>query len=271
MKLLRSAVYYFYSIFEMLFGIKNWPRLIAIFLSNKQKSEALIVFRRPPVRMFVRGKMDVWSLKETILDSFYTRYGVQIKDGWQIIDIGAGIGDFSINAAYNNPNVVVHAFEPFPESFALLKKNILINDIQNVLAYQKAVWSHEDVLALDLSLGEPLKISSSINNLNIKSSSKLEVEAISLSQLVCNLDLEKIDLLKLDCEGAEYEILMNSSSETLSRINRIVMEYHDIDENQQHNRLVNYLESHGYQVRCQNNFVHDDIGYLFAQKYALII
>jgi FkbM family methyltransferase len=210
--------------------------------------------------------MDIWSVKETFLDAFYTRYGVPIQDGWQVVDIGAGIGDFSIKAAYNNPNTVVYAFEPFPSSYALLLKNIEINGIENLVASPQAVWSHEGSLVLDLSLNEPLKISSFEEGSPSDVSEWINVEATTLMDLIAYHDIDQVDLIKLDCEGAEYEILMSAPHETLARVKRIIMEYHDINDSQNHHRLVVFLESQGFEVTRHRNFVHDEIGYLFARR-----
>ncbi len=135
MKLIRKLTYYLKSIFEMVLEIKNWPSLLAVFLRKAGKGNNKIRLRNPQIELLVRGKMDIWSVKETFIDAFYTRYGCQVKDGWQVMDIGAGIGDYSIYVAAENPTAIVYAFEPFPNSFELLEKNLSINNIQNVHPY----------------------------------------------------------------------------------------------------------------------------------------
>ena len=58
----------------------------------------------------VRSAMDVWSVKETFVDQFYTRYGAPVEGGpW----ISAGIGDYSLYAAHGNRSGVIYAYEPF--------------------------------------------------------------------------------------------------------------------------------------------------------------
>jgi FkbM family methyltransferase len=266
MKILKTTLYYIYSMIEMVLNIRNWPSLLPIFLGKNKSNEQTILLRRPSLKMVVRGKMDIWSVKETFLDAFYTRYGVPVQDGWQVVDIGAGIGDFSIKAAYNNPNTVVYAFEPFPSSYALLLKNIEINGIKNVVPSPQAVWSHEGSLVLDLSLNEPLKISSREEGSPSDIPESINVGSTTLTDLIAYHDIDKVDLIKLDCEGAEYEILMSTPHETLVRVKHIIMEYHDIDDMQNHHRLVAFLESQGFDVKCHRNYVHDEIGYLFARR-----
>ncbi len=50
-------------------------------------------------RMLVHNRMDAWSVKETFLDRFYSRYGTEIEPYWTIVDIGAAIGEFTVFAA----------------------------------------------------------------------------------------------------------------------------------------------------------------------------
>ena len=140
MTLLKRAVYYFFSLYEMLFQFKNWLLIWPIFLKKRPSKIREVRLRQPPVRLKVRGRMDLWSVKETFLDKFYARYGVEIEDGWTVVDIGAGIGDFSIYSAYGKPNAVIYAFEPFIDSYQLLIKNLTLNAIDNVFAFQRALW-----------------------------------------------------------------------------------------------------------------------------------
>jgi FkbM family methyltransferase len=270
MKTQNMLVYYTYSIFELLFNIKNWPILIPIFLRRPARGNRILKLRTPPVKMGVRGAMDAWSVKETFIDAFYTRVGVPIEDDWTVIDIGAGIGDFSIYAAFGRPNTWVYAFEPFPDSYDYLKKNLALNDVTNVEAFQEAVWSSAGELVLDVSGEEPLQVSSREEEERAieDTGHAVEVPAVALAAVLARHGLERVDLLKLDCEGAEYEILMSTSGAVLERIHRIVMEYHYIDQDHRRETLVEFLEAAGYRVSWQENFVHDDIGYLYAERQA---
>ena len=72
--------------------------------------------------------------------------------------------------------------------------------------------------------------------------------------------------MKIDCEGAEYEILCGCGSKTLSKIERITMEYHDGFKGRSHQELVDLLTANDFKVCCDSNIVHDDIGYLYAKK-----
>ena len=105
--------------------------------------------------------MDIWSVKETFIDRFYTRYGCEPGKGWTIIDIGAAIGEFSLFAAAHDPTARIFAYEPFPESVEIFRENIAANGIRNITLIPKAVWKSNTTLQLDFSLLEPLQITSS--------------------------------------------------------------------------------------------------------------
>ena len=266
MKTLQKIGYYLQSVFRMIGGFRNWPQVFLLFLNRRAVNRHLVRLRQPPVSLAVRGAMDVWAVKETFLDAFYIRYGVPVRDGWTLVDIGAGVGDFSILAAYGHPAARVLAFEPFPESYEILVKNLLANALENVTPCQQAVWSHSGSLQLDISAGEPLQISSSEVVVEARAGQTVAVPAVTLADVLAEHDVAQVDLLKLDCEGAEYEILMSASAETLSPVQRIIMEYHDLSEAQNHSILAQYLIDMGYQVNFWPNVVHAEIGYLYASR-----
>lgn len=266
MSFIKRVGYYLYSILEMMIYFKNWPLLWPIFLRKSSTKPREVRLRKPPVRIKVRGRMDVWSVKETFLDKFYIRNGFRIKDGWTIVDVGAGIGDFSIHAAYGKPDTVVYAFEPFFESYQLLIKNLTLNALHNVVTFQRALWKKSGTLALDLSGGEPLQIISQEIEKKADSANKEVVQALSLQDFLREQSIPQVDLIKLDCEGAEYEILMQAPSQALAKIDRLVMEYHDLGERRNHQILIPFLEREGFRVKRVVNVAHSEIGYLYASR-----
>jgi FkbM family methyltransferase len=266
MRWVRTLAYYGASVIKMLTGFKNWPAIVPFFLRSRANRQLQLRLRNPQVGLIVRSAMDIWSVKETFIDQFYTRIGVPVEDGWAVIDIGAGIGDYAIHAAYGKPKVQVYAFEPYPSSFALLRENLSLNKMDYIQIFQQAMWSKPGKLRLDIATGEPLQISSHNPNNRVENDQDLFVDAVSLESVLSKLNITRLELLKMDCEGAEYEILLNTPPDTLRLVERIIMEYHDLDAQQTHPVLVDFLEHQGYEVRCRENNVHADIGYLYAER-----
>ncbi len=258
--------YYIKSIFELLFGFKNWGEVLKVFLADKKLPSLIVFLRKPDIALRVRGKMDIWSVKETFIDRFYTKYGCNIEDGWVVIDIGAAIGEFSIFTAWDHPNNRVIAYEPFRESVELFRENLDQNKLVNVMVIPKAVWKTTARINLDLSHQEPLKITSTTGSKTGSDGETISVQAISLNEVLSSNHLKKVDLIKLDCEGAEFDILLESEPDTVRAFRRIVMEYHDGQTGRHHSQLVSHLERLGYRVATRKNVVHSEIGYLFAEQ-----
>lgn len=259
---IRKYVYYLTSIFTLLTGIREWPLVIRIFLHLPAPARPTLQLKNG-LRFQVRRPMDVWSVKETLLDEFYKKFGVAIGDDWTIVDIGAGIGEFTLYAAYNHPRNRVYAFEPFPDSFDLLQTNLELNGVKNVQACREAIGAQSGTLLLDLSNGEPLQFST---EQTASAAQTISVPALSLAEAFQRLDIEHCHLLKLDCEGAEYAILFNAPDAVFERIEHIVMEYHDGVTQYTHADLVEFLRRKGFQVKTYANYVHPYLGYLHAWK-----
>jgi FkbM family methyltransferase len=266
MRFLRKWLYYGWSVFEIVFRVRNWPEMLSLLLHRDTLGDMQVRLRQPRITLNIRGAMDLWAVKETFLDAFYTRYGAAVQDGWTVVDIGAGVGDFSILSAYSHPNTKVFAYEPFPDSFQLLEKNLAQNGLKNVTAFQSAVWGEKGTLSLDLSGGEPLQLTSHDAEVQEEQGRMISVQAVTLEDILGGQGIERIDLLKLDCEGAEYAILMDVSKKVLDRIERIVMEVHDLDAERNHHVLFSFLDDSGYRVKWHPNIVHDELGYLYASR-----
>lgn len=121
-----------------------------------------------------------------------------------VFDIGAHIGTFSLLTAQRYPNSKIYAFEASKETFDLLALNINNNMIGNIKAYHRAVASSEGEVKLYHSK-ETGNWGHSITS-ELSDSSEV-VEAVNLSTFIEDNDIQKIDLVKFNCEGAEFEII----------------------------------------------------------------
>lgn len=265
MSFIGKYSYYFTSIFTLLFRAKPMVRVLSLFLGMKQPDRPVI--EMDGLRFRARTAMDVWSLKETILDDYYERYGYKVGDGWSVIDIGGGIGDFTIQAAYHHPQNKVFAFEPTPSSYALLEENLQMNGVSNAQIYPTAVWSSNSDIVIDTGLGEPVQFTSQeLHRDSGPVSGKVVVPGLSLESVFEKTGVQTCNLMKLDCEGAEYEILFNAPDAILNRIERIVMEYHDNAVEYTHQDMARFLTGKGYRVDVFPNPVHPFLGYLRAAR-----
>ena len=265
--MVRKYSYYLASIWELLSGFTPWQQVLLAFMRPGAPQDLILQIRPSGLRFKVRGAMDIWTIKETFLDRFYEKLSPAIQDGWTIIDIGAGIGDFSILSAFQRPRARVIAFEPTPESCALCQENLRLNAIANVQVFQQAIWSTSGEVAIDTGHVEPGQFTTHDQNGNANhEKAGILATGLSLEDAFERLDVERCDLLKMDCEGAEFEILFKAPDHILERIGHIVMEYHDRATTYRHTDLAKFLTGKGFKVRVMPNFVHADLGYLAAQK-----
>lgn len=263
MFLLRRLLYYLRSIGTLLAGIKDWPTLIAAFVGRGPAKPFLIELRGSGLRFNVRNAMDIWIIKETCLDRDYERISEPVQDGWTIIDIGAALGDFVVDTAVHHPRCVLHAYEPFPQSLALLKDNMQLNAVENVTAFGEAIAKESGTMVLEL-LGEAVQ--HSIVAQETTHDHAITVPSITLAEALARLPGGQCDLLKMDCEGAEYDILFNAQESSLQGIRRIVMEYHNGVTAFSHKDLVAFLEKNGFNVALYPSTVQPHLGLLYASQ-----
>ncbi len=258
MSLLRRLSYYARSIPVALSGFAN-PLAIAIAVF---RGKPFIARLRTGDRFAARTAMDAWVIKETCLDRDYERAGFAIRDGWTVVDIGAGLGDFAISVARRFPNGRVLAFEPFGESYALLQRNIALNGVTNVVAHRIAIGGVSGVARLSLGTGVAVQHSTARAD---QSGAGEIVGEIPLGTALESAGAAHCDFLKLDCEGAEYAILRQAAADgTLKRVSRISMEYHDGVTDSSGASLADFLRGHGFAVVREPNPAHARIGFLRA-------
>ena len=98
------------------------------------------------------------------------------------------------------------------------------------------------------------EISNSLYNRNNKVEVQ-EVETTTLDNIFLKHKLEKIDFLKMDCEGAEYDIIMNASSSILDKIQKISAEIHEEIVPYSKKDIIEKLEKHGFNVKLQKTIL----------------
>lgn len=224
----------------------------------------LVELRNPARRFLVHSRLDLWVLKEVCLDRQYERVGEPIEDGWVIVDVGAGIGEFAVDVALRCPASRVHAFEPSPSAYALLSENVRHNGVRNVQTYPLAVGAYDGKARLDTS--SPLTVLHRLADHGGEGGGPgLEVACRRLDTLFDELQIERCDFLKIDCEGGEYDLLEGVNEATLSRIRRICLEHHP-RLTRSHESLVELLGEAGFTTRLTPGPAFQQAGFLYAWR-----
>lgn len=182
------------------------------------------------------------SIKDILLNREYEYVsGFSLKNfKGLVVDAGANSGIFSIICALFAEKVI--ALEPYPENYLRLQNNIQKNLVKNILPLKKALWSKNEKLKIyEGSHSGEHSIYSGSNKF-------VSASATTLDELVRTFG--KIDLLKIDIEGAEFTVFENLNSGVLNQINSIVgevhLEYGDLS------LIVDKLKAEGFNVYTFN-------------------
>jgi len=192
----------------------------------------------------------------------YSPPGFEIKEGDIVVDIGANRGVFTALAAYKKAGLIL-AYEPDPDNYTSLSNLVSLNGFLMVKLHNIAVAGTEGYRPLYLSnentrhtiVGRDV-----VTNQELEES--IEVKTILLDDIVKNVN--KVDLLKIDCEGAEYEILLSTGVSILEKVRRIVIEYHGDEQDIRVFEIINRLKEIGYCIQLNPNNFGAPFGMIFA-------
>lgn len=167
--------------------------------------------------------------------------------GQTVIDVGMANGDSSIFFAKRGASRVI-ALEPFPASYEMAQLNIRANGLEAVISP-----IHAGLACRSGTVG--LRTPSSAPGSGTTSGPEgtgekypydlvTPVPTVTLGHLVAEYGIDTIDLLKMDCEGCEYEVLRGAAPPVMARIQSIVLEYHNGPQD-----LPTVLERAGFDVK----------------------
>lgn len=169
-----------------------------------------------------------------------------IKEGMNIVDAGAHIGAYSILSAekVGNSGKII-AVEPEAENYKLLMENINLNNFKNVIPINIALSDHNGSEKLYFS---QRSTSHSLLVKDNETSSFSQVQVKTLDRLLEELNLKKIDIIKIDTEGAEMPILRGAEKTLKNNPNAkiIVASYHYPGETEE---VQNFLQERGFKTK----------------------
>jgi len=172
-----------------------------------------------------------------------------------VLDVGANIGDSSIYFALKGAKKII-AIEPFPANYELAKKNIELNNLQKIIDIDLAGCSNKPgfITVDNKKSGGGASLTSA--------STGTKIPLFSLKNILEQNNLNSA-VLKMDCEGCEYDSILNADDEILKKFSTIIIEYHYGYQN-----LVEKLENCGFQVKKTSPMYYSNyhIGYIYATK-----
>jgi len=191
------------------------------------------------------------AVAEHIFDEIFINNCYHIPKGLDmdtIIDVGANIGFFSHYAIMKYKNAKIYSVEPDQRNYKVLNNNIRLNNYEKrIITYNNAMFSGK---AKDVSFFQS-KHNSGWSSLykeeGAKDGNEITIKTISMSEFLQKNNIEKINFLKLDVEGAEYDIILNDDFISKYPINYLVVEVtKKVPKNIEHtyDDLTSYLRKH---------------------------
>jgi FkbM family methyltransferase len=211
------------------------PISFANFLSNLIKpgsSRQSLMWNGRPF-YYRPGTSDVGAMLEILLPvekrSIY-RLDYAGKVPTVIFDIGANIGTSAIFFADKFPSCTIHAFEPEPNNYELLCKNT--SHFKNIVSYPFALGSTSEFMPLYENVDPANPGGFSLLKDGIESNGKQSgvVAVRNIGEVIREIGVSRIDLIKIDTEGAEYDILTSIPIEILDKVQWIVGELHSVKD-----------------------------------------
>jgi FkbM family methyltransferase len=159
----------------------------------------------------------IWLLEE------YNKHGFKIQKNDVIIDIGAHIGIFSLYASQTCTVGKIFCYEPSIENYELLQHNISENKLNNIFPNHSAVSNTTGTVKFYINTDN------TANSMYDSTLESIQVKSQTLQNIFDSNNLNVCDYLKLDCEGAEYDIIESLPNEYFKKIKQIYIEYHFSD------------------------------------------
>lgn len=205
-----------------------------------------------------RDSTDLMALTHVWLIEEYKYPNFEIRETDTVIDIGAHVGLFTLYASQFCNRGKIFSYEPMKENYKILVDNVKNNNLVNIKTFNLAVSNSQSVKLY-------INDDESGHSMFSKSSNFITVKSISLEDIFNQNNIQECNFLKLDCEGAEYEIIENLPTKFFEKIEKIVIEYHMADSHPELlSKMKKDLENRNYKIKTKKLF--SDIGFLYAKR-----
>jgi FkbM family methyltransferase len=194
-------------------------------------------------------------IREIFEENVYQVGVDDLMDG-TVLDIGGNVGVFSILAAVLGAKRVI-AFEPEDDNAEIFRMNLEANKLTNIELNHKAVAGEDKEFEIYKAQGATKRVEFA-KNLKVPTQ---KVKAVGINKILDELD--EVAVLKIDCEGGEYDIFNGISVENLKKIRYITAEFHKASATTYGKLLAKLSFTHNIHVFGAHNFG----GQLYARRY----
>jgi FkbM family methyltransferase len=243
------------TVVEILRRLNNWPEVFSLKRASGGRRLSLLS-TRDGVEILLRRGCDDWAVfREIFLRNAYGRSLAHLRElpeGSIVLDLGGNIGCFSLRAVSLNPGILAHSYEPGPPNLRLFQLNLLANP-----SLAARVELHPDAVAgsaseAQWSFDESNAGGSSLYGRQNGATHPVTVRAFA--DVVAALP-NPIGLVKIDIEGAEYDLLRHTPVEVWSRIAAFTIEFHQDPSGQMNQEQArDRVRALGYTVERDDEF-----------------
>lgn len=215
----------YYRILSFLAYIRQWGIVdgIRIFHLVRTRNEPVVTITLPDSNhpLFLRaGTSDIYAFEHVFAHQCY-RLNTQSGSAKFIIDCGANVGYSTVYFAQKYPKATVVAIEPDSSNIQLLKRNS--EQYKNIHVLHTAVWRNQ--AHLKITNKNASKWAFTVSETTAEDPEGFK--AIGITDVLRQFEANFIDILKIDVEGAEYEMLESGYENWLSKTNVLVIELHE--------------------------------------------
>lgn len=234
---------------------QNWPHVLFAKLTGWPIKN--IKLRNGIVFPQLRNKLDkagLSVLSEIWYENLYTPAFMEIAQNDIVFDVGCNKGYFAVQAGLKARQGKVYCFEPVPELIEQIKMNLSANQLANVFPFPLAMSAKSGELEFYLS-SDFSNSGHSVFHTHL-ASGKISVKAETIENFCSQNGITKINFLKLDCEGSEYDILLNIEPGFLKTIDKISLEFHDYFNEHRHPELISHLKNNNFLVAVKDTYIY---------------
>ena len=255
-----------HNFYKLITSVRNFHQVLFLYLGGRSNSKFLKLTLWNRHSLYIRtNTTDFHEVISVVSGTEYPMHFLtkpSLPEDLVVVDIGAHIGTFTLSMLAQYPNAFVHAIEANKENSALLKKNIAVNGYTDrVLISSYAISNQDGLCTLFFSPDAPNQ--SSIHLHGAKKVIAKKIQAKTLATYCKEKKLKRIDILKLDCEGCEYDCITNFPK----NVNHVLIEYHTGIAHKKPSTLKTFFIKEGYMLKYHRKNPELNSGiYIFSKE-----